>query len=59
MFFFLFGLLCGVVLCQEIHSIPKIKPYLKQIWTKLNPPSEETSEETSQEINSEGSSKDD
>tara|TARA_B100000780_G_scaffold251334_1_gene197927 strand:+ start:1140 stop:1307 length:168 start_codon:yes stop_codon:yes gene_type:complete len=55
MFFFFVGLLCGVVLCQEIPTIPKIKPYLNRVWNKLNP----LKEGTSPENNSEGSSKDD
>lgn len=37
MFFFFFGLLCGVVLCQEVPTIPKVKPYLVIIWHKIKP----------------------
>lgn len=37
MFFFFFGLLCGIVLSQEVPGIPKVKPYLEKAWAKINP----------------------
>ena len=39
MFFFFFGILCGIVLGQEVPGIPKVKPYLEKAWAKINPPS--------------------
>jgi len=36
MFFFVFGVICGIVLVQEVPSVPKLKPYFKNLWVKLN-----------------------
>lgn len=49
MFFFFFGLLCGIVLSQEVPGIPKVKPYLVNVWAKINPPSNEASQSNESE----------
>ena len=48
MFFFVFGVICGMVLVQEVPSVPKLKPYFEKLWVKLNgspPVSDNPSEE--------------
>jgi len=35
MFYFFIGLICGVVLGQEIPTLPKLRPHLENIWTKF------------------------
>lgn len=47
MFFFFFGMLCGIVLGQEISTIPKVKPYIETVWNKLNNTSVESSQDDS------------
>jgi len=35
MFYFFLGLICGVVLVQEVPTVPKLRPYLERIWVRL------------------------
>lgn len=35
MFYFLFGLVCGIVIGQEVDNLPKLKPHLEALYTKL------------------------
>jgi hypothetical protein len=36
MFFFVLGLICGMVIVQEVPSVPKLKPYFEKLWGKVN-----------------------
>jgi len=58
MFFFFFGLLCGIVLSQEVPGIPKVKPYLEKAWAKINPPSNDAPPSNESEQDSGGSKND-
>jgi hypothetical protein len=35
MFFFFVGFICGIVLVQEVPTIPKLRPYFDTIWNKI------------------------
>jgi hypothetical protein len=59
MFFFFFGMLCGIVLCQEVPGIPKVKPYLKNAWAKINPPSSEAASAVNESDDGQASNKSD
>lgn len=36
MFFFFFGVLCGIFLQQEVPTIPKLKPYVTKVFSKIS-----------------------
>ena len=41
MIYLLLGIICGIVIGQEVDSIPKLKPHLQRMYAKLfdnNPP---------------------
>jgi len=53
MFFFFAGMICGIVLAQEVPTIPKLRPYFDSVWNKLkdsnasNPTNEGSSDNSS------------
>ena len=52
-------MLCGIVLCQEVPGIPKVKPYLKNAWAKINPPSSEAAAAVNESDDGQASNKSD
>jgi|TARA_B110000967_G_C18852765_1_gene545532 hypothetical protein len=55
MFFFVFGLICGIILAQEVQGVPKLKPYLQAGWQKINGVVREVESDASTEVESEES----
>lgn len=47
------GFICGIVLAQEVPTIPKLRPYFDSVWNKLkdsnasNPTNEGSSDNSS------------
>jgi len=41
------GILCGIIIQQEVPTIPKLKPFILKIFDKISKPSEETPSEES------------
>ena len=55
MFFFFAGVICGIVLAQEVPTIPKLRPYFYSFWNKLKDTSNPTNEGSSDSGSDNGS----
>ena len=52
MFFFFMGILCGIILQQEVPTIPKLKPFILKAFDKISQSSDDGNESSSENSSS-------
>ena len=54
MFFFFMGILCGIIIQQEVPTIPKLKPFILKALDKISQSSDDGNESSSENSSSKG-----
>ena len=52
MFFFFMGILCGIIIQQEVPTIPKLKPFILKALDKRSQSSDDGNESSSENSSS-------
>lgn len=58
MFFFFMGILCGIIIQQEVPTIPKLKPFILKAFDKISKSSEDNDSSSEDSCSEDSSSED-